>query len=143
MPANENLHKVGRESKGTAYGVFAYLLERKEPVSIGEIQRELRLPSPDLASHHLKDLVRLGLVKKGQKDEYLVANDVKTGVLEAFVRAGRRRSPRYIFYSTFFTTLFIIWLVFYLNSPLQTVFLLALGLSGMVFFWYETLRVHL
>lgn len=143
MSANENLRNVGRESKGTAYGVFVYLLERKEPVSIGELQRELRLPSPDLASHHLKDLVRLGLVKKGSKDEFLVANGVKTDVLRAFVKAGRRRSPRYIFYSTFFTTLFMICLIFYLNSPLQTVFLLALGLSGMVFLWYETLRVHL
>jgi len=49
---------------GTALRVYLYLLARRRPVGVRELQRALGFRSPSTARHHLERLASLGLVEK-------------------------------------------------------------------------------
>jgi DNA-binding transcriptional ArsR family regulator len=122
--------------------MLVYMLNHKEPIGVRELQRDLKLSSPGLASYHLEKLVRLGLVAKNDRGDYFAVHEMKSDLIGATVRIRRLRLPRYLFYSVFYTTLFFIYLLFFYDSPLERLFLLTLGATGSVFLWYETYRLR-
>lgn len=123
--------------KGTTLKVYLFLLRRREPAGVREVQRALNLSSPSIAFYHLSKLEDAGLVK-GERGEYRV-NRV---VLESSVKIGRLLIPRYLFYSTFAFIVLIIELTL-LKPPIITreyFFSLATTLLFLSFFCYETFK---
>jgi DNA-binding transcriptional ArsR family regulator len=127
--------------KGTTYRVLVYLLNRTESVGVRELQRELRLSSPGVAAYHLEKLMRLGLVAKDERGDYLTPREARADLVGATIKIRRLRLPRYLFYSVFYTTVFIIYVAFFYGSPLEIYFLLTLGITGIAFRWYEVWKL--
>jgi len=92
-------NKIELELKGKALQIYWYMLKQGRPVGTREIQRALNFSSPSIAHHHLDKLKTLGLVKKDNFGQYLLAEKVEIGVLQAFTRVGRLILPRYTFYA--------------------------------------------
>jgi len=125
--------------KGKSMHVYMYLLKTGSPLGVREIQRDLKMSSPSVASHHLEKLKDLGLVDKDAYGRYYLTKKVQVGVLKVFTQVGRFMLPRYSFYAAFFTTL----LIFYLavaHSSLD-VFALSFVTAASAIFWYETVRI--
>jgi hypothetical protein len=75
-----------------------------------------------VASYHLEKLIDMGLVKK-VRGYYELKKKVSLEVMSSFVRISHLMIPRYIFYTTFFFTLLIVFIVGYVGSlSLQGVF---------------------
>ena len=126
--------------KGTTLRVYWHLLRSGEPTTLRRPQRSLGLSSPSVASHHLEKLMDLDLVKKVRGD-YELKKTVSFEVMRAFVRASRLMIPRYTFYTAFFFTLLIIFVIGYTHPiSLQGVFALVFGVSGLLITAYETWR---
>jgi len=126
--------------KGTTLRVYWHLLRSGEPTTLRRLQRSLGLSSPSVASHHLEKLMDLDLVKKVRGD-YELKKTVSFEVMRAFVRASRLMIPRYTFYTAFFLTLLIIFVIGYTHPiSLQGVFALVFGVSGLLITAYETWR---
>lgn len=53
-----------RKLQGRTLQVYLYLLKKKEPSGIREIQRDLGLSSPSVAEYQVGKLVDLGLASK-------------------------------------------------------------------------------
>ncbi|MCS7119770.1 MAG: hypothetical protein RMJ07_05580 [Nitrososphaerota archaeon] len=131
--------------KGKTLMVYWFLLRtQKLPVGVREIQRELGFSSPSVAAHHLEKLVSLGLVNKNLRGEYFLAREVKVGVLRLFTRIGRFMVPRYLFYSVWFTTMLITYIILYGHSgSIHNMVALIFGFSACIILWFETLRLWL
>jgi DNA-binding transcriptional ArsR family regulator len=126
--------------RGTTLRVYWHLLRSGKPTTLRQLQRELGLSSPSVASYHLEKLMDLDLVKKVRGD-YELKKTVSLAALSSFVRISRLMVPRYLFYTTFFVTLLIVFLVGHADSlSLQGVFALVFGMSGFVITGYETWR---
>jgi len=94
-----------------------------------------------VASYHLEKLMDMGLVKKDVRGDYELKKTVSLEVMSSFVRISRLMIPRYMFYTSFFFTLLIVFIVGYAGSlSLQGIFALVFGVSGLVITGYETWR---
>jgi len=83
----------------------------------------------------------MDLVKKNVMGDYELKKTVSLEAMSSFVRISHLMIPRYIFYTTFFFTLLIVFVVGYASSlSLQGVFALVFGVSGLVITGYETWR---
>ncbi len=125
--------------KGKSLHVYMYLLKTSSPVGVREIQRDLKMSSPSVASHHLEKLKDLGLVDKDGYGRYFLTKKVQVGVLKVFTQVGRFMLPRYSFYAAFFTTLLIFYLAFAYSS--LDIFALSFVIAASIIFWYETIRI--
>ena len=132
--------ELDAQLKGTTYRVLVYLLNRREPVGVRELQRDLKLSSSGLAGYHIEKLMRLGLITKNEQGNYLAVREVKADLLRATVKIRQLRLPRYLFYSVFYTTIFTTYLAFFYSSNLDKLFLFTLGITGIAFLWYEVWR---
>ena len=134
------MEDVKSKLKGTTLRVYWQLLRSGKPTTIRRLQRELGLSSPSVASYHLEKLMDLDLVKKVRGD-YELKKTVSLEVMSSFVRISHLMIPRYIFYTTFFFTLLIVFVVGYASAlSLQGVFALVFGVSGLVITGYEAWR---
>jgi len=141
--SSHDLSLIESELKGKTLIVYWYLL-RQAPTSIGvrEVQRALGFSSPSVAAHHLEKLKSLGLVSKSTLGTYQLTQEVKVGVLRSFTKLGRFLIPRYLFYSVFFTTMFITYLLIYPQTlNVHNIVAYVFGISASAIFWYETVRV--
>ncbi len=129
--------------RGKAWKVYWLLLKQGCPMSAREVQRALRFSSPSVAQHHLERLRELGLVEKQPSGgSYVLVSDVKVGVLQHFVKFGRLLFPRYFFYAVFVTTLYLVYLILFMQSfSRETVFIAFFGAVVSAIFWYEAVRV--
>lgn len=131
------------ELKGKTLLVYWHLL--KSPglkVGVREVQRKLGFSSPSVAVYHLEKLMSLGLVEKTITSEYVLVSEVKTGLLRFFTRLGRFLIPRYLFYSVWFTTMLISYIIFYGQSfSIHNVAALIFGFSASGILWFETVRL--
>jgi predicted DNA-binding transcriptional regulator len=131
------------ELKGKTLLVYWHLL--KSPgsrVGVREVQRKLGFSSPSVAVYHLDKLMSLGLVEKTVTGEYVLISEVKTGLLRFFTRLGRFLVPRYLFYSVWFTTMLISYIVFYGQTIcVHNIAALIFGFSASGILWFETVRV--
>jgi len=95
-----------------------------------------------VASHHLEKLLSLGLVEKSMTGEYFLVQEVKVGLLRFFTRLGRFLVPRYLFYSLWLSTMFVIYLTLYWPSGcIHNIAAVIFGSIASVILWFETVRL--
>ena len=135
--------EIESQLKGKTLLVYWFMLKSPDsPVGVREIQRKLGFSSPSIAAHHLDKLLSLGLVKKSLRGEYYLAKEVKVGVLKFFLRLGRFMIPRYLFYSVWFSTMLIVYLLLYgVNWSLHNIVAIIFGVSACIILWFETIRL--
>jgi predicted DNA-binding transcriptional regulator len=135
--------QVESELKGKTLLVYWYLLRTpKAGVGVREIQRALHFSSPSIAAHHLEKLMTLGLVDKKGTGEYYLTQEVKIGLLRFFTRLGRFLIPRYLFYSIFFSTMLLVYAIFYGHTgSIHNLVALIFGVSASIILWLETIRL--
>ena len=135
------MEDVRAKLKGTTLKVYWHLLRSGKPTTIRRLQRSLGFSSPSVASYHLEKLMDMDLVKKNVRGDYELKKTVSMEVMSSFVRISHLMIPRYMFYTTFFFTLLIVFIVGYAGSlSLQGVFALVFGVSGLIITGYETWR---
>ena len=138
-----DLTQVESELKGKTLLVYWYMLRTPtSDVGVREIQRALRFSSPSIAAHHLEKLMALGLVDKKGTGEYYLTQEIKIGLLKFFTRLGRYMIPRYLFYSVFFSTMLIVYVVLYgRTGSLHNIAALVFGSAATIILWFETIRI--
>jgi predicted DNA-binding transcriptional regulator len=131
------------ELKGKTLLVYWYMLRASGfKVGVREVQRKLGFSSPSVAVYHLDKLESLGLVEKTVTGEYVLTSQVKTGLLRFFTRFGRFLVPRYMFYSVWFTTMLVSYIIFYGQSfCIHNVAALIFGFAASCVLWFETFRL--
>ena len=129
--------------RGKDWDVYWLLLKNGHPMSVRQIQKALRFSSPSVAQHHLERLRELGLVQKQDVGgSYLLATEVKIGVLRHFVKLGRLLFPRYFFYAVFSTTSYLTYLLILMQElTRENLFVIFFGALVSIIFWYEAFRV--
>lgn len=129
--------------KGKTLLVYWHLIRSHgSRVGVREVQRKLGFSSPSVAAYHLNKLMSLGLVEKTMTNEYLLASEVKVGLLRFFTRLGRFLIPRYLFYSVWFTTMLVSYVTFYGQSfCIHNIAALIFGISASIILWFETVRL--
>src|SRR5215472_1860231 len=135
---------IESELKGLTLRVYWHILSlnRKESIGVRSIQRSLGLSSPSVASHHLEKLRTLGLLEKEATGEYRLVSQVKVGILQNFVGFLGILLPRYLFYSTMFTAMLILYPIIYPpNFSAHNMMAFVFGISAVVISWNETLKV--
>jgi len=138
-----SLAEIESELKGKTLLVYWFMLKsQSSPVGVREIQRALGFSSPSVAAHHLDKLLSLGLIEKSMRGEYFLTREVKVGVLTFFTRLGRFMIPRYLFYSVWFSTMLLVYLVLYGQSGgIHNLVAIIFGVSACVILWFETIRL--
>jgi len=138
-----DLAVIESELKGKTLLVYWYLLKSpSSSVGVREVQRSLGFSSPSVAAHHLDKLLSLGLVDKSRIGEYFLTQEVKVGILRFFTKMGRYLVPRYLFYSVWFSTMLIVYLIFYGHSgSIHNIIAVIFGLAACFVLWFETLRL--
>jgi len=135
------MEEVKSKLKGTTLRVYWHLIRSGKPTTIRRLQRSLGFSSPSVASYHLEKLMDMDLVKKNVSGDYELKKTVSLEAMSSFVRISHLMIPRYMFYTTFFFTLLIVFIVGYASSlSQQGVFALVFGVSGLVITGYETWR---
>jgi len=138
-----DLAQIESELKGKTLLVYWHML--KTPTSklgVREIQRTLGFSSPSIATHHLEKLISLGLVDKSGTGEYFLTQEVKIGLLRFFTRLGRFLVPRYLFYSVWFSTMLIVYTIFYGHTgSIHNIAALIFGTTASLVLWFETIRL--
>jgi len=116
-----------------------YMVKKKDPAGVREVQRDLGFSSPSVANYHIDKLVELALIKQDEYGRYFVVQKVQVGVLQAFVNIGGLAVPRLLFFAAFFTTMLLAYL--FLNFGDLNVYAIGFAVAGTVAFWFETIRV--
>ena len=132
------------ELKGLTLRIYWHILslKKKEGIGIRSVQRTLGLSSPSVASHHLEKLRTLGLLEKDTTGEYRLVGQVKVGILQNFVGVLGVLLPRYLFYSTMFTAMLVLYPIVYPpNFSAHNVMAFVFGISAVGVSWSETWRV--
>ena len=137
-----DLDIIESQLKGKTLLVYWFMLRSPgSKVGVRQIQRALGFSSPSVASYHLDKLRSLGLVENLLGD-YFLKEDVKVGVLKFFTRLGRFLVPRYLFYSVFFSTMLIVYLILYGHSGgIHNVIAVLFGVLACSILWFETLKL--
>lgn len=131
--------KIEEQLKGKTLQVYMYMIKRKEPVGVREVQRDLDFSSPSVANYHIDKLVQLALAGQDEYGRYYIIQKVQVGVLQAFVNIGGLAVPRLSFFAAFFTTMLIAYVALNFNN--LDVFAIGFAVAGAAAFWVETLRV--
>jgi DNA-binding transcriptional ArsR family regulator len=79
-------------------------MEKGRPQGPRDVMRDLTLSSPSVAYRHLQKLENLGLIEKDSYGQYVVREKIN---IKGYLWVGRNLVPRLIFYSFFFTGIFI------------------------------------
>ena len=141
--SSSDLAVIESQLKGKTLLVYWYLLRSPSSrVGVREIQRSLGFSSPSVAAHHLDKLLSLGLVDKSMRGEYFLVQKVRVGLLRFFTRLGRFLVPRYLFYSLWLSTMFIIYLTLYWPSGcIHNIAAIIFGSAACFILWFETVRL--
>jgi DNA-binding transcriptional ArsR family regulator len=126
--------------RGTTLKVYLFLLKRREPVGVREVQRALKLSSPSIAMYHLSKLEDAGLVKS-EYGSYVVEKIV----LENSVRISHFLVPRHLFYLTFAFIALTIQLTLFKPATLTREYFFSIITTSvlLLFLCYETIRTWL
>jgi predicted DNA-binding transcriptional regulator len=84
---------------GTTYQIYRYMLKRREPVGISQVQKDLSLASSSVSEYHLKKLTVMGLIREDQGG-YVVDKVV----LDNVIRIRRVAIPSQTAHVAFFVT---------------------------------------
>ncbi len=134
---------VESELKGVTLRVYWHILgSRNKTIGVRPVQRALGLSSPSVALHHLEKLKSLGLLEKDQTGEYHLVSQVKVGILRNFVGLLGILIPRYLFYSTMFTVMLVLYPILYPpNFSAHNIMAFVFGIVAAGVSWTETVRV--
>ncbi|TFG10234.1 hypothetical protein EU538_02600 [Candidatus Thorarchaeota archaeon] len=135
---------VEADLRGNTLRVYWYMLQSGEPVGVREVQRDLGMSSPSVASHHLNKIIDMGLAQKNSESLYGLIEIVKVGILKDFIRFRGTLLPRYFFVAVFFTTIAGAYLLSWLFIPIglfDRVIASIVLLAGIIFGWLETYRL--
>jgi len=140
---HDDVATIEAQLKGKTLLVYWYILRSpKLSVGVREVQRALGFSSPSIAAHHLDKMVSLGLIERSPTGEYTLKREVKVGVLRLFARIGRFMVPRFLFYSTWFTTMLFFYILFYGHSgSIHNIVAIIFGVLACIVFWYETFKL--
>jgi len=141
--SSSDLAMIESQLKGKTLLVYWYLLRSPtSKVGVREIQRALGFSSPSVAAHHLEKLLSLGLVEKNMTGEYFLVQEVRVGLLKFFTRLGRFLVPRYLFYSIWLSTMFVIYLALYWpTGSIHNIAAILFGSIASLILWFETIRL--
>jgi len=141
--SSSDLAVIESQLKGKTLQIYWYLIKSSSSrVGVREIQRRLGLSSPSVASHHLEKLLSLGLVEKSMTGEYFLVQEVKVGLLRFFTRLGRFLVPRYLFYSLWLSTMFVIYLALYWpTGSIHNIAAILFGSIASLILWFETAKL--
>jgi len=134
---------IESELKGLTLRIYWHILSlnKKDTIGIRSVQRSLGLSSPSVASHHLEKLRTLGLLEKDATGEYRLVGQVKVGILKNFVGVLGVLLPRYLFYSTMFTAMLVLYPIIYPpNFSVHNIMAFVFGISAAVVSWNETFK---
>ena len=128
--------------KGTTLEIYYYILRKKSSVGVREVQRELSLSSPSVASYHLEKLVELNVLTKSATGNYEIRQKLDIGSLNQFVLIGNYTLPRFLFYAVFFTVILVGYILLFFNFPLTTskLFVFIFSFGSTIIFWFETIK---
>lgn len=74
--------------------------------------------------------------------EYFLVQEIKVGLLRFFTRLGRFLVPRYLFYSLWLSTMFVIYLTLYWPSGcIHNIAAIIFGSIASFILWFETVRL--
>jgi DNA-binding transcriptional ArsR family regulator len=127
------------ELKGKTLKAYLFILKSSKSVGVRELQRALGMSSASVAYHHIDKLTRMGLIEKDPYGEYILIKNVSVNALQAFTQIGRLLVPRFTFYTVFFTTLLIGYVLIFFSRELNP-FAISFGIFACLFSWYETYR---
>lgn len=130
---------VEEQLKGKTLQVYMYMIRKKDPVGVREVQRDLAFSSPSVANYHIEKLIALALISQDEYGRYFVVQKVQVGVLQAFVNIGGLAVPRLSFFAAFFTTMLMAYIA--LNMTDLNIYAIGFASAGAAAFWYETVRV--
>lgn len=141
--SSSDLAVIESQLKGKTLQVYWYMLKSPSSrVGVREIQRALGLSSPSVAAHHLGKLLSLGLVEKSMMGEYFLTQEIKVGLLRFFTRLGRFLVPRFLFYSVWLSTMFVVYLAIYWpTGSIHNIAAILFGLVAAFILWFETVRL--
>jgi len=141
--SSSDLAVIESQLKGKTLQIYWYLIRSPSSrVGVREIRRSLGLSSPSVAAHHLEKLLSLGLVEKSMTGEYFLRQEVKVGLLRFFTRLGRFLVPRYLFYSLWLSTMFVIYLALYWpTGSIHNIAAILFGSVASFILWFETVRL--
>ena len=125
--------------KGKTLQVYLYMLKKRDPVGVREIQRDLGFSSPSVASYHIEKLIGLAIIGQDEYGRYFVIQKIQVGILHAFVNIGGLNIPRLSFFAAFFTTLLIAYVVLDLSN--LNVHAVGFAIAGAAAFWFETIKI--
>src|SRR2546429_8458 len=101
-----------RKLQGRTLQVYLYLMKKKGPSGIREIQRDLYLSSPSVADYQVDKLTELGLVSRDSYGRVVLVRRVKVKALDSYVNFGRFTVPRLAFYAALFSSVAALYALF-------------------------------
>lgn len=140
---SDDLSLIESKLKGKTLLVYWYLISSNSKiVRVRELQRALKFSSPSIAAYHLSKLEELGLVRKNEHGEYELVQEIKIGTLRFFTRIGKFLIPRFLFYSIWFSTMIVMYLILYPQTgDVNNIMSIIFGLSATIIFWIETIKL--
>ena len=130
----------GQEIKGNTLRVYLYLL-RHGPSELRDIQREVGLSTPSLASYHLGKLVDAGYAKQDELGRYLATREASGEILAGYSNIGVAIVPQLFFFALLFTILTSFFSFLALTRTDVTLYLVAVSFGMVVVLWVQTARL--
>lgn len=123
--------------QGRTLQVYLYLLKKKAPSGVREIQRDLSLSSPSVAKYQVAKLVELCIASKDSYGRVMLVRKVRVKALDSYVNFGRFTVPRLAFYTTLFSAIALLYVL--VAGP--RLYGIAVPAAAAGLFWLETWKV--
>lgn len=122
---------------GTTYLVYRYLVKRRSPAGISQVQKDLGLSSSSVSEYHLKKLLELGLIRQRKK-----GYEVDKVVLRDIVRIRSVSIPIQTSYIAFFVSSLMIMILFFRPAMFNSLYFFALATNccALAISIYETVK---
>jgi hypothetical protein len=121
------------------FRIYVYMMRFKEATA-RKVANDLKLSSPSLAMLHLEKLVKHKLLRK-QYGTYYLEEAKRVGVLRFFYQYGSWFIPRSLFYSVFFLSMSIMFLLLS-NNGIEYFIPFSIALLSTLINIYETIQFY-
>jgi hypothetical protein len=130
----------GQEIKGNTLRVYIFLV-RHGPSELRDIQREVNLSTPSLASYHLGKLVAAGYVTQDRLGRYVATGEASGEILAGYSNIGVAIVPQLFFFALLFTILTTFFSYLALFRADVTIYLVAVSFAMVIVLWLQTVRI--
>jgi DNA-binding transcriptional ArsR family regulator len=131
---------AAKEIRGNTLRVYLCLL-RHGACELRDVQHEVGLSSPSLASYHLGRLVEAGYVKQDEQGGYVATGKASGEILAGYSKIGAAVVPQLLFFALLFTILAAFFSFEVLTTGNFEAYLVAVTLAAVAALWYETVRL--